>query len=114
MDDEKTVGTGLPPNVTTAPETKFVPLTVTATVAPVCPDDGEMAVTTGTGLTTVSVAIFEGPPPGSGFAICTLALPLEVASGKMKFMVEASTKADGTAEPFTVIAVEGRKPKPWI
>ena len=60
----KLVPTAAPLNNTVAPLTNLDPFTVSDTVVPAFPDDGDRLVTTGVGASTVNVAGLETPPPG--------------------------------------------------
>lgn len=70
-----------PLKLTTAPETKLVPLTVNVNAAPpVIALVGESDVIAGTGLFTVNVEIPEVPPPGARFVTVTLSVPAAAMS----------------------------------
>jgi hypothetical protein len=58
----------VPPNVTVAPEAKFVPVIVTAVPPPVDPLFGDTLVTVGTALETaanVAICMIQGPEPST-------------------------------------------------
>ena len=58
---------GAPLKSTTAPLTNLEPVTVTTTVVPSVPEDGDTLFTIGFDDCTVSVAVLDSPPPGVGF-----------------------------------------------
>ena len=65
-----------PLKLTTAPETKFVPLTVNVNAAPpTVALLGERDIMEGTGLFTLKSEFPDAPPPGAGFFTDTLKVP---------------------------------------
>ena len=70
------VGSTLEPNVTLAPGKKFVPKTLrTNTPDPAATVVGDNEVIVTTGVMTLNVTEFEGPPPGAGFVTTTAGVP---------------------------------------
>ena len=62
--------------MTTAPETKLLPFTVSVNAEPpTVAELGERVLIAGTGLLIVKVWALEVPPPGEGLNTVTLAVP---------------------------------------
>ncbi len=107
-----------PLKLTVAPETKFVPFTVSVNAAPPAVAlDGDSVAIAGAGLFTANGEIPDVPPPGAGLVTVTLKVPAAAMSGAviaavtwvaltnvvaraapLKFTTEPETKFD----PFTV------------
>jgi hypothetical protein len=69
-------GSTLEPKVTVAPGKKFVPKTLrTSTPDPAATVVGDSEVSVTTGVMTLKVTEFEGPPPGVGFVTITAGVP---------------------------------------
>jgi len=72
----KLVARALPFHCTVAPETKFVPVTVSVNVAPPAVAlEGESEVAVGTALLMVKVRAPDAPPPGEGFSTVIESVP---------------------------------------
>jgi len=91
---------------TTAPETKFVPFTVSVNAAPpAVPEDGLRLVVVGTGLAgllKVKVWALEVPPPGAGLNTVTWAVPAAAMSAAVIAAVNwvEETKVVVRSAPF--------------
>ena len=106
----------LPLNLTTAPSTKFVPLTVSVKPAsPAVPLDCERLVAVGTGLSIVKVREFDSPPiRGVGSKTVTENVPELAISDASISVVKAfvSTKVVSRSLPSMRITNSGRKSVP--
>ena len=77
----KVVVRALPPKFTTEVEVKFVPFTVRDSAPlPAATPVGESVVIVGTKLFTVTVTVFDVPPPGAGLVTVTLKDPAVMTS----------------------------------
>src|SRR5206468_3719453 len=103
---------GVSPKLMTAPSTKFVPVTFRTMVEPVAPDIGSIDVTAGTGLTTVSDAGGDDPPPGPGLITTTDAEPARRFAGTANVSVNGLTNVEVTVVPLTVSCDVVRNPTP--
>jgi len=97
--EEEDVGVRLvPPKLTTDPETKLVPLTVSVTCAPAVAQVGLSELIVGSAR-IVNVCAFEVPPPGVGFTTVMEAVPAVAMSG-------AGTVAVSCVEETNVVVRE--------
>src|SRR5689334_24126003 len=81
VDDTYVVVRSLPFQRTTDVETKFVPLRFKVKAGSLaCLVSGEMVLSVGAGLFTVTVCAFEVPPPGVGLKTVTENVPAVAAS----------------------------------
>src|SRR2546430_14548551 len=101
----KVVVRSLPLKRTTAPLTRFAPLTVSVNApVPTIPTAGERLPITGTGLKTASVAGAELPPPGAGWETVIGNVPVAVISDARVTAVNRVAAAEGSApaQPLSV------------
>lgn len=102
-------------NLTNAPETKFVPVTVMLNSAsPTVLLDGEMLDKVGNGLPiglTVNAWAFEVPPPGAGLSTVILNVPMVVKSlaGMVAVSSVALTKVVARFESLSLTLDSGTK-----
>src|SRR5512139_1276250 len=76
VEETKVVVLLVPFHLTTAPETKLLPLTVRVKAPPPAVAElGDRVLIAGTGLLIVKVRAPEVPPPGAGLKTVTLAVP---------------------------------------
>jgi hypothetical protein len=102
--EEEDVGVRLvAPNLTTEPETKFVPVTVSGKSAlPAVTHVGLSELVVGTGLLIVNVTEFEVPPPGAGLTTVMEAVPAVATrvAGTMAVSCVEETNVVVKAVPF--------------
>jgi hypothetical protein len=106
----------LPLKITTAPFTKFEPLTVRINSAePAITPDGDSEPIAGGGVVTMKLTEFDGPPPGVGFVTTTAGVPgAAISAARMEtvsFVV--LTNVVDRALPPKVTAEVGMNPVPF-